>query len=714
MNVQFSDIDNQFAFEDSPRDVSTATSVINSGFLTDLQIKQSNSANDINGEFTQNRETQERRSGPSKAVPFSDGVGLESTCTQTSVSATYAEIPDFSQPQDKETSRPQLISLGVNAAGSSPIKKLLKRVSFSKKKHPKPQCEIASSGSPQVSTGSQSAPVSLPISIQTPGSSAINQKISHPTSSTISINSDMQALVTPAAEDPKTTGTCISVSAPEMFSASASRFLEGTPSLKITNLTIPEAEVCKEFGGKGEFFLYSIQFDVVPTITPSSSTENIQRCDLGPVHKITKRRHREFVNLHSRLEHNFQLKPSLKGIHDVPKRLSIPLAPTAKPAIDQRRISHQHYLQQLLARPLLHCSRELAEFLALEGNTHIEYVRHHPREYVPRIDKMLRNRVSGLVESIKHARSAIPRALSDIGPLPPMSPPMSPVRKSRGSHQETDKKVLSPPTSQRPGSPSPIDEQDGSGGDRIFVFDRRPKTTVQLATCSIIQDHSMKTCANVTSPAYRPAATTPINHHSLGPRSNGDGYESPEMAPAETPSDERESSTVLGSEKVALLDSVLCFLGDIFHDKDLWFLDEGFQSVLTILAGDLLDGWIERQVNLLLSDQWCAFYMAELREALWPGGKLLSANEGTGTRTEAEKAATMKEVLTMLVDAMPDLFYTVVDKQDWQDGLQLLLDSLGDPQLNRHLLFTILDLMMDALISEIKDEDFQKNLISRI
>ena len=48
--------------------------------------------------------------------------------------------------------------------------------------------------------------------------------------------------------------------------------------------------------------------------------------------------------------------------------------------------------------------------------------------------------------------------------------------------------------------------------------------------------------------------------------------------------------------------------------------------------------------------------MAELRELLWPGGKLLSASEGSGTRTEAEKAATLKEVLTMLVDSMPGMY----------------------------------------------------------
>ena len=33
------------------------------------------------------------------------------------------------------------------------------------------------------------------------------------------------------------------------------------------------------------------------------------------------------------------------GLRDVPKRISIPLAPTAKPAIQQRRFSLQNYLQ---------------------------------------------------------------------------------------------------------------------------------------------------------------------------------------------------------------------------------------------------------------------------------------------------------------------------------------------------------------------------------
>ncbi len=50
---------------------------------------------------------------------------------------------------------------------------------------------------------------------------------------------------------------------------------------------------------------------------------------------------------------------------------------------------------------------------------------------------------------------------------------------------------------------------------------------------------------------------------------------------------------MVGSEEVSLFDAVLCLLGEALHDKESWFLDEGFQSVLTQLAGGLLDGYVD-------------------------------------------------------------------------------------------------------------------------
>ena len=63
--------------------------------------------------------------------------------------------------------------------------------------------------------------------------------------------------------------------------------------------------------------------------------------------------------------------------------------------------------------------------------------------------------------------------------------------------------------------------------------------------------------------------------------------------------------------------------------------------------------WIERQVQLLFSEHWCAFYLSELRQLLWPDGKLLSASDVV--RTEAEKAATKEEALESFVDLMPGI-----------------------------------------------------------
>ena len=101
---------------------------------------------------------------------------------------------------------------------------------------------------------------------------------------------------------------------------------------------------------------------------------------------------------------------------------------------------------------------------------------------------------------------------------------------------------------------------------------------------AVIEDHSGNGISNLAS------ADNP-NTDIFGPRSEGDGCESPDDAAAESQSDGGETiGTVLGSEEVSLFDAVLCLLGEAFHDKEAWFLDEGFQNVLTKVAGGLLDG----------------------------------------------------------------------------------------------------------------------------
>lgn len=106
---------------------------------------------------------------------------------------------------------------------------------------------------------------------------------------------------------------------------------------------------------------------------------------------------------------------------------------------------------------------------------------------------------------------------------------------------------------------------------------------------SIIQDHTgMKTPIHSRNPA---SDNDVANITGIGPRSEGDGSESPAQAVSEILLN--NPGSVSGSEEVALFDAILCLLGEAFHDKNSWFLDEGFQNVLTRLAGGLLDGYVK-------------------------------------------------------------------------------------------------------------------------
>ena len=116
---------------------------------------------------------------------------------------------------------------------------------------------------------------------------------------------------------------------------------------------------------------------------------------------------------------------------------------------------------------------------------------------------------------------------------------------------------------------------------------------------SIIQDHNRMKIATLSR---NPSSDNDVA--SIGLRSEGDGSESPAQAVSETDSPlspaqavsetlPSNPGSVFGSEETSLFDAVMSLLGEALHDKESWFLDEGFQNVLTRLAGGLLDGYVQ-------------------------------------------------------------------------------------------------------------------------
>ncbi|KAJ0021822.1 hypothetical protein NQD34_009312 [Periophthalmus magnuspinnatus] len=117
--------------------------------------------------------------------------------------------------------------------------------------------------------------------------------------------------------------------------------------------------------------------------------------------------------------------------------------------------------------------------------------------------------------------------------------------------------------------------------------------------------------------------------------------------------------------------------------------------------------WSERFLdvsvaNLLCTRYW-AMYLQVIQEAVWPGGTLPTAPEVI--RSQQQKDDTKQEALQCLMQLLPDKY-----KLSWENAL----DSLQDPYINRHLVYCIFDLLLEFLVPETSEEDFQRSLLQSL
>ncbi|KFY15019.1 hypothetical protein V491_05812 [Pseudogymnoascus sp. VKM F-3775] len=78
---------------------------------------------------------------------------------------------------------------------------------------------------------------------------------------------------------------------------------------------------------------------------------------------------------------------------------------------------------------------------------------------------------------------------------------------------------------------------------------------------------------------------------------------------------------------------------------------------------------------------------------MWPGGK----KREMILRTATQKAKTRTEASLMLATLIPDLVGNVVGRVNAQAASRRIFATLNNPRLNSHLMFTLLDEIVDVL-----------------
>ncbi|XP_072281757.1 sorting nexin-19 [Pyxicephalus adspersus] len=421
----------------------------------------------------------------------------------------------------------------------------------------------------------------------------------------------------------------------------------------IQNLRITGTITAREHSGTGShpYTLYTIKYD---TALDSQSLGTLQPM----AYHTVNRRYREFLNLQTRLEERNDLRKFIKHIKGPKKFLpDLPFGNMDSEKVEARKSQLESFLRQLCAVPEIASSEEVQEFLALNTDARIAFVK--KPFLVSRIDKIV---VNAIVDTLK---TAFPR-----------SEPQSPTDelsenevdgKSQNDKKSTKSRLRFPSSKIAPVLNS-CDVQD-----RILYSVREGSTVSDVLSLSGMESFIQKQekILNEISASQERSTIARQLPSTLHPQAAG-----------------------LGGSLSAVALEVLWL---VMREHWSWLCTDNMQKVTHLLCGSLIQRWLDVQVDNFTCMQRWALYLRLLQQAIWPGGALRTHRRPP--RTQTQRDAAYDQALQSLMGIIPDLVQEMLGVQKCGQVWKSILDSLQHPPINRHLLYCIWDILLESLIA---------------
>ncbi|XP_041336483.1 sorting nexin-19 isoform X2 [Pyrgilauda ruficollis] len=436
----------------------------------------------------------------------------------------------------------------------------------------------------------------------------------------------------------------------------------------IQNLRITGTITAREHSGTGfhPYTLYTVKYETALEGEAAGSLQQV-------AYHTVNRRYREFLNLQTRLEEKPELRKFLKNIKG-PKKLfpDLPFGNMDSDKVEARKSLLESFLKQLCAVPEIANSEEVQEFLALNTDARIAFVK--KPFVVSRIDKIV---VNAIVDTLK---TAFPR-----------SEPQSPTEDL--SESEVDGK--SQPDGKKSKSRLRFSSSKitpvlsvSEAHDRIVYSVREGNAvsgTLSLAAMESFIQKQEKLLEAVPSKA--PEGQGGREAKEISVQEEMDGLSTAEQGGH--PDTDSDSET-------ALADLAMDVLRLVLVDHWGWLCTENIQKVFNLLFGTLLQRWLEVQMVTLTCTQRWVQYLQLLQESIWPGGVLPAVPKPP--RTEEQKKATAEQALQSLMGILPNVIQEILGTSKCQMSWNLVLESLSQPVINRHLVFCLLDILLEFLV----------------
>ncbi|XP_034723002.1 sorting nexin-19 isoform X1 [Etheostoma cragini] len=458
----------------------------------------------------------------------------------------------------------------------------------------------------------------------------------------------------------------------------------------IQNLRISGTITAKEHRGTGShpYTLYTIKYETAmgcenpESIQPGSEDAEVvpSGCEnpshIQPVaYHMVNRRYSEFLNLQTRLEEKTELRKLIKGVKG-PKKIfpDMPFGNMDSDRIEARRGLLETFLKQLCSIPEIANSEEMQEFLALNTDARIAFVK--KPFIVSRIDKIV---VNAIVDTLK---TAFPRS-------EPPSPTEENEAEIDGGKIGADKKSKS----RLKFSSKNIPFINGSDIRPKVLFSREQTNTVfngmSLGDLQAFITKQEKLAIGVESDRE----DSPVRREFGG-----------NLDDSLRGKHSQEPASEMALAEVAL--NILCLL---MKEQWSWLCTENIQRTIRLLFGTLINRWLDVSVANLTCPAYWVVYLQVIQESVWPGGALPTAPQLE--RSQQQKDNTRQQALHCLMRLLPDLISDMLGSEKYKLSWQTALDSLQDPNINRHLVYCIFDLLLEFLVPEIPEEDFQRSVL---
>ncbi|XP_038017443.1 sorting nexin-19 [Motacilla alba alba] len=436
----------------------------------------------------------------------------------------------------------------------------------------------------------------------------------------------------------------------------------------IQNLRITGTITAREHSGTGfhPYTLYTVKYETALEGEAAGSLQQV-------AYHTVNRRYREFLNLQTRLEEKPELRKFLKNIKG-PKKLfpDLPFGNMDSDKVEARKSLLESFLKQLCAVPEIANSEEVQEFLALNTDARIAFVK--KPFVVSRIDKIV---VNAIVDTLK---TAFPRS-------EPQSPTEDLSESEVDGKSQTDGKKSKSRLRFSSSKITPV-LSVSEAHDRIVYSIREGSAvsgTLSLAAMESFIQKQDKLLEAVPSKA--PGGQGGREAKEISVQEEMDGLSTAEQgAHPDTDSD----------SETALADLALDVLRLVLVDHWGWLCTENIQKVFNLLFGTLVQRWLEVQMVTLTCTQRWVQYLQLLQESIWPGGVLPAVPKPP--RTEEQKKATAEQALQSLMGILPNVIQEILGTSKCRMSWNLVLESLSQPVINRHLVFCLLDILLEFLV----------------